>query len=274
MRIHHLSCATMCPVGRRLINGDGGLFEAAEICCHCLLVESSDGLVLVDTGLGSTELSGKKRIPASLKAMLRPVLDPGLSALHQVRALGYKAEDVRHIVVTHLDFDHAGGLADFPKAKVHVFVDEYAAAMKPRTLIEKNRYLRYQWKHSPDWVKHQVDGERWEGFASVRALGGTKDGVLLVPMVGHTRGHCAIAVRDGAGWLLHCGDAYFYRGEMEPSPHCTPGLSTFQTLVAVDNVRRKENQARLRELKQSAGKRIRLFSAHDPVELRAFQSRG
>lgn len=269
MRIHHLSCATMCPVGRRLISGEGGFLESAEMCCHCLLIESNDGLVLVDTGLSSTELTGKG-IPLALKAVLRPVLNPDHSALHQVRALGFKVEDVRHIVVTHLDFDHAGGLPDFPKAKVHVFVDEYAAAMKPSTLKEKNRYLRHQWKHAPDWVIHQVKGEQWEGFGSVRALGGTQDEVLLVPVTGHTRGHCVVAVREDQGWLVHCGDAYFYHGEMEDTPHCTPGLSAFQTLVAVNNRQRLDNQVRLRELKQRAGGRIRLFSAHDPVELRAF----
>ncbi len=71
------------------------------------------------------------------------------------------------------------------------------------------------------------------GFVSVHALEG--DGgpeVLLVPLAGHTRGHSGIAVRTDDGWLLHCGDAYFYRGEMDvDAPHCTTGLRIFQQLV-------------------------------------------
>ncbi|WP_223281445.1 MBL fold metallo-hydrolase [Streptomyces antnestii] len=48
--------------------------------------------------------------------MARPVLDTGETAVRQVAALGYDIEDVRHIVLTHLDLDHAGGLRDFPPA--------------------------------------------------------------------------------------------------------------------------------------------------------------
>ena len=82
-----------------------------------------------------------------------------------------------------------------------MFADEYAAALKPRTLIERNRYLRHAWSHKPDWVAHRLDGESWEGFAGVRALSNAQTEILLVPTAGHTRGHCAIAVRNGNGWL-------------------------------------------------------------------------
>jgi glyoxylase-like metal-dependent hydrolase (beta-lactamase superfamily II) len=272
MRIHHISCATMCPYGSRLIAGSGSLMDTACLCCHCLLLESDDGLVLVDTGLASADLNDGGRIPRSLLTLMRPVLDPAQSALYQIRALGYCADDVRHILLTHLDFDHAGGLADFPKAKVHVFADEHAAGLKPRTLIERSRYLRYAWSHQPDWAVHHLDGERWEGFAGVRALGNSETDILLVPTAGHTRGHCAIAVRDGAGWLLHCGDAYFFRDEMETPPSCTPGLNVFQRLIAHDNGLRLENQRRLRSLKREEGDRIRLFCAHDPVELDRYRA--
>ena len=49
MRIHHLNCGSMCPLGRRLINGDGGWLASAHLCCHCLLIEGRNGLTLVDT---------------------------------------------------------------------------------------------------------------------------------------------------------------------------------------------------------------------------------
>jgi hypothetical protein len=49
---HHLNTGTMCPIGRRLVNGTGGLFQRARMVCHCLLIETGDGLALVDTGIG------------------------------------------------------------------------------------------------------------------------------------------------------------------------------------------------------------------------------
>ena len=47
--IHHLHCGTMCPVCAPLFGQKG--FQA-KVVCHCLLVETDQGLVLIDTGLG------------------------------------------------------------------------------------------------------------------------------------------------------------------------------------------------------------------------------
>jgi hypothetical protein len=52
MRIHHLNRGSLCPHGGRLIGGAGGPLSRAKVICHCLLIESSDGLVPVDTGSG------------------------------------------------------------------------------------------------------------------------------------------------------------------------------------------------------------------------------
>ena len=51
MRIHHLNCGCMCPVGGRLWDGVSR-GPTAQLVCHCLLVETDSGLVLVDTGFG------------------------------------------------------------------------------------------------------------------------------------------------------------------------------------------------------------------------------
>lgn len=266
LRIHHLNCGTLCPHGRRLMAGEGGLFETAELCCHCLLIETAQGLVLVDTGLGSDDVRDPRRLGRVFLSGIRPMLRHSETALAQVRALGFSPQDVRHIVVTHLDLDHAGALADFPDAQVHVFHAELDAALAP-SLREKLRYVSAQWAHGPHWVTHRTQGERWFGFDAVRAIPGLDAEVLLVPLQGHTRGHCGVAVRAQDGWLLHCGDAYFFRGEVESRAHCPLGLMAFQSLVQIDGAQRLANQRRLRELKRDHGGEVRLFCAHDPVEL-------
>jgi glyoxylase-like metal-dependent hydrolase (beta-lactamase superfamily II) len=182
-----------------------------------------------------------------------------------VHALGFKARDVRHIVLTHLDFDHAGALADFPEATVHVHGPELDHALKPQTYKERSRYEARLWTHGPRWQRHEVGGEGWNGFDAVRAVGADDDEILLVPLSGHTHGHTGVAVRQGSGWRLHCGDAYFFHGEVTPSGHCTPGLKAFQTLIAHDNTARLHNQDRLRALNARGG--ITLNSAHCPQEL-------
>lgn len=266
MKVHHLNCGSMCPLGQRLINGEGGWLSPARMCCHCLLVEGRHGLILVDTGLGTGDVAHPSRLGTAFNLLVRPRLQMSETALHQIRALGFDPGDVRHIVPTHLDLDHAGGLGDFPQAQVHVFEREHDAAMKRPSLQEKGRYIPAQWAHGPKWQRHRVDGERWMGFEAMRPLPDTDDEVLLVPLTGHTHGHCGVAVKGDGGWLLHCGDAYFYRGETETPPRFTPGLTLFQKIVQMDGPTRMANQQRLRELRQTHGHEVTLMCAHDPVE--------
>lgn len=271
MKIHHLNCASMCPHGGRWLQGEGGLFSRATIVCHCLLIEGRDGLILVDTGLGMPLTTRDLPLPKALMLTMQPVLDPQETALAQIQKLGFKAGDVRHIVPTHLDFDHAGALMDFPQAQVHVYDVELDAALAPRTISERQRYLKRLWKHQPLWQRHRTTGELWRGFEAVQALGGQDDEeVLIVPVVGHSRGHAAVAVKTGDGWLLHCGDAYFFHTEMAAQPHCPPGLGFFQTALAHDNAARRANQKRLHQAKH-AHSDLTVFCAHCPHELRAHQ---
>src|SRR6202020_2717052 len=114
------------------------------MCCHCLLIESEDGLVLVDSGLGVEDVNEPRRLGFLFNAMVRPRLDVAETALRQVVDLGYRPSDVRHIVPTHLDLDPAGGLSDFPDAAVHVFAAELRAASHRASLMERSRYRAVQ----------------------------------------------------------------------------------------------------------------------------------
>lgn len=254
MTIRHLNCATMRPLA------------TAPMVAHCLLVERPGGLLLVDTGFGSADCADPKRLGQPFRSVVRPVLDPAETAVAQVRALGYDATDVTDIALTHLDLDHVGGIGDFPHARVHVFADELAAALSP-TAREKARYLEVQRAHDPQWVTHEVAGDTWFGFGAVTALA---DDVLLVPLRGHTRGHCGVAVRrtDG-GWLLHAGDSYFHTSEKQTPPAPPFALRAFQVLMGVDNKQRVANQERLRELHAAHAGEVTIFSAHDPGEYAA-----
>jgi glyoxylase-like metal-dependent hydrolase (beta-lactamase superfamily II) len=267
MRIHHLSCGSMCPHGGAWFGGRGSPRERLEIVCHCLLIESGDSLALIDTGYGTADCRDPgANLGRPFTAVFAPVCDPAETAVAQVRALGLDPADVRQIAVTHLDLDHAGGLPDFPAAEVHVFAPEREAALRPN-LRERQRYRGAHFAHGPRWVEHAVAGDRWFGFESIRVLPGLDTDVALIPLAGHSRGHVAVAVRDGDGWLLHCGDAYYHRDEVADPPSCPPGLAAFQAVMAADNSARKRNQERLRELATEHRDDLRLFCAHDPVEL-------
>lgn len=271
MRVHHLSCGSFCPHGRRLINGDGGFLEQGLIVCHCLAIETGDGVVLVDTGFGMEDARNPSQL-GIYRHLMNARVGAETTALAQLEGLGFEAGDVRQIVTTHLDLDHSGGLPDFPEAEVHVLAAELEAALHP-TLREKARYLGAHWKHEPRWVTHGAGGDEWFGFEGLRILPGIDAEILLVPLLGHTRGHTGVAIRTGEGWLLHCGDAYFSHGEVETPPSCPPMLRFFQNLTAADNKARKANQDRLRELAARHGDEVTLICGHDPHELEREQAR-
>ena len=268
MRVHHLNCLTMRPPGGRLVDGKGTPLRTARLVAHVLLIETEQGLVLVDTGIGRADVADpKSRLGQPFLGLVRPALDPAETAHAQLTALGFDPADVRHIVLTHLDVDHAGGLADFPNAVVHAHADEVAAMRSPGTALERRRYRQAQFAHDPKFTGYDTVGEPWFGFDAIRKLDGLPEELLLVPLAGHTRGHCGVAVDTGAGWLLHAGDAYFFHGEADPhrTSH-TLGLTVFQRALAHDDKARLTNQERLRELVRDHSAEIEVFSAHDAAE--------
>lgn len=276
MRVHHLNCGTHCPLGGALLDGASrGLL--ATIPTHCLLIETaSSGLVLVDTGYGLEDVRRPHaRLPWLWPAILNARLHERATAVRQVGALGFAARDVRHIVLTHLDFDHAGGLEDFPHARVHVMAAEREAAENVRkSFVGHQRYRRKQWDGVQAWSAYGGGGEPWLGFDAVRDLDGLPPEILMVPLRGHTLGHAGVAVQSDRGWMLHAGDAYLHHCQMAmPRPGMPPGLGLYERIMDSDRSARRLNQDRLRQLRRQHAD-IVVFCAHDAKELAALQDRG
>jgi glyoxylase-like metal-dependent hydrolase (beta-lactamase superfamily II) len=272
MRIHHLNCISTCPLGGRLMDGTTrSIFRRGQLCCHCLLLETDDGLVLVDTGLGLGDVRDPHaRLSGFFLALLSPDFREDMTAVRQIEQLGFAATDVRHIVLTHLDFDHAGGLDDFPDAQVHLMQLEQDYAMQQKTWLDRQRFRPQQWSSKARWKMYATDpdsNEAWFGFESVRRLDGLTCDIVMIPLPGHTFGHAGVAVHDGKKWLLQAGDAYFYHQEMDLlNPRCTPGLRFYQTMMEKDRRARLANQHRLLQLRREHALQVAIFCSHDTVE--------
>jgi len=261
MVIHHLNCGTLkAPIIQ------------VDSIVYCLLIETSSGLVLVDTGFGSRDYSApslKMRFFLHYMGVLRNLEE---TALFQVKALGYDVKDVRHIIQTHLHVDHAGGLADFPWADIHVFKPEYLGANIPKGAMEF-AYVKTHWVHDPKWVFHEKPLVDWFGFESIPVLKTPEADFLLIPLPGHTRGHCGVAIGKPGNWLLHCGDAaspfhrdtdLHNRGE---SVHQMNFLSARFTNLAIGS-----HVPQLRGLLRDHGAEVQAISSHDIFSFREFNS--
>lgn len=261
MQVHHLNTGTMCPRGGRLITGRGG-FGRARLVCHVLLVETHDGFALIDGGIGTGDIADPARLGPRWVRRIAPALDRAETALARVEALGIAPRDVRHLVLTHLDRDHAGAVPDFPWATVHVHARELAAARGDVAA----RYVPAQLPSAQQVAPFDDGGEAWFGFAGVRALDPRDPGILLVPLRGHTAGHTGVAVQTARGWLLHAGDSYFFHGQLAARPHAPIALRLFQRRADTDRAARIANQDRLRALALAHAGEVSVFCAHDAVE--------
>ena len=244
---------------------------AGKLVCHCLLVETSDGLMLVDTGLGHEDVANPaRRLGWVNRRVLGAVLDSNETALAHVKRLGFKPQDVRHIVVTHLDMDHAGGLSDFPDATLHLYRPEARLIQEPLRGRDRSRYRAVQWDHNPNMEIYDLQGETFFGFEAVRQLRGLPPEVLLVPLAGHSEGHCGVAIAQRDGWLFHAGDAYVHRNTLKEPPLQAPIYEkVIDRFNGWNQTQTDMNRRRLRELANDPKANVQIFCSHDPHEFLA-----
>jgi glyoxylase-like metal-dependent hydrolase (beta-lactamase superfamily II) len=261
MQVHHLNCGTLLPI----------LVDVKAIV-YCLLVETSQGLVLIDTGFGTRDYcqpSPKMNFFLNWMGVPR---DPEETAIRQVEKLGFQPEDVKDIIQTHLHIDHAGGLSDFPWARVHVYKKEHQAIQHPKGLMEF-AYVQEHWSHEPDWVIHEAPLVDWFGLAGIPIIETPEADFLLIPMPGHTRGHCGVAIGKPGNWLLHCGDAAspFHKG----SDLHSRGSSAYQMNFLPNRLAARilgGHIPRLRALLDKYGDEIKAVSAHDLYSFQEYNS--
>ncbi len=162
----------------------------------CPLIMKGSDAILVDTGIGNR-----------LSDVERQIFDHGDGWLPQhLKAVGMEEGDITHLIVSHLHFDHCGGIvrrrgsgafeAAFPRARIFVQRGELEIADHPR-----NERLRAAYRHAEEILApvrpmlEAIDGDT-EVVTGVRA----------VVTGGHTRDHQAAIVSDGGECFMHLAD--------------------------------------------------------------------
>jgi len=166
------------------------------------LIEHPKGRVVFDTGLHRDLQNGPERL-GPLSKMFQIEYKRGEELGARLRALGVDPERIEYMINSHLHFDHVGGNADLPNAKLIVQRREWEAAADPE-LIRKNGYNRADFD-----LGHQlqlVDGEH-DLFGDGR--------VVLIPTYGHTRGHQSLRVRLEKRDVVLTADSCYTRKALE-----------------------------------------------------------
>jgi N-acyl homoserine lactone hydrolase len=171
------------------------------------------GPILIDTGLHPSVAIDPGQNFGRLGKMFNDFRMDRRQALHdQLQERGVEPDDVRLIVMTHLHWDHASGVSEFPHATFVLDGREWEAAIEPRGTLRG--YRTRQFDYGFDWRAIDYESPEVDSFAgfgaSVDLFG---DGsVQLVATPGHTLGHQSVLLRlRGREALLTADAAYLKR---------------------------------------------------------------
>ncbi|HEX2106037.1 MAG TPA: N-acyl homoserine lactonase family protein [Solirubrobacteraceae bacterium] len=170
------------------------------------------GPVLIDTGLPAVVArEGAGALGRAAAIAYRVEMEPQWAVVEQLRARGVDPIDVKVIVMTHLHYDHASAVGDFPQATFVVDADEWRAA---RSGGFTSGYAPKLFDHPFDWREIDFDDPRVASFATFgRTVDLFGDGsIRLLSTPGHSKGHMSVLLRLESGReLLLTGDAAFAR---------------------------------------------------------------
>ncbi len=207
---------------------------------NCLLLERDGEQVIVEVGYGS-KWSDKER---SIYALEPRTIEDALAEV------GVALEDVRHVVVTHLHFDHAGGLTrlgagdqpvpTFPNARIHVQRTEWNDALANKSTMTRT-YLKSHLEPVADLIE-LLDGDA-ELFP----------GLTVSPVIGHTWGQQAVRFETVGGSVCFPGDV------MPTTAHVGLAYNMAYDMLPYDNV-----QTKRRLLAQAHAESWRLVLDHEP----------
>ena len=187
--------AAFGPVPRimwqRLVEAELSPQNMLNQALNCLLVETPSGRVLVETGIGE-RMDEHHRGQRGVS---------GIPILPALRNAGFDPNSVDVVAVSHLHFDHAGGLLTaaggraFPRARVVAQADEWRFALGANPRLQAS----YE----------QADLRLVEPWAAPEAADGDEEimpGVSVIRTGGHSGGHQALVVRGSNVTVGFFGD--------------------------------------------------------------------
>lgn len=191
--------------------------------------------IVVDTGYDTAEASRRGR----------PILrDPAQSLL----ALELDPETVDTVIITHLHYDHAGGLDRYPKATFHIQAVEMSFATGP-CMCDPDIRAPFTVDHVCEMVRHVYSGR----VVFHEGDGAVAPGVTVHRIGGHSAGLQVVRVMTESGPLCLASDAAHYYENFESG------------LIFPIVVNKEEMRAGFSQIVTLAGEAKRVIPGHDPL---------
>jgi glyoxylase-like metal-dependent hydrolase (beta-lactamase superfamily II) len=205
-----------------LVGGAG----AVTIPVPAFLIEHPKGLVLFDTGLSPDAAGAPQSVYGELATAFDMQFSKEVTIENQLRIRGYSPEDVRYVVVSHLHFDHAGGLLQFPNATFFLGPGEFGNAHAPQaagqafyTGVDLGLAAKLRWLHIP-YGEHDVYG----------------DGSLVIYHTpGHTPGQLSLVVRLPNRRFVLTGDTAHAQSGLQQE---IPNQYDYNTELAISSLQK------------------------------------
>lgn len=184
----------------------------------CFLIRHpSAGLILVDTGLHPSITSDPtENLGRFTTWLMRPEMERGQDVLSRLREKGIGPSDIRMVIFTHLHYDHASAISEFPDSTLIVNDVEWQYAATVRN-PEFKGYRRQQYDYAFDFRTISFDSEKVNSYASFgRTLDLFGDGSIhLASTPGHSPGHQSLVCRLKERDLVITGDAIYEEKQLE-----------------------------------------------------------
>jgi N-acyl homoserine lactone hydrolase len=200
------------------------------------LIQTDDGTnVLVDTGF-PPETTGAYRTATGPG----PRVEEEQYVLNRLAALGLAPKDIRYLIATHLDGDHAGNHDQFPDAEIVIQKEHLDAARQ----MERFQGNRAHWD-APGLHYRTVDGD-------TELL----PGIELIKTTGHKPGHQSVLVRlPETGPVLLAIDAINHAGQRDPETRTVAGYD-------LDEPSTRTSTRKLRDIAEREGVQLIVYG-HD-----------
>jgi glyoxylase-like metal-dependent hydrolase (beta-lactamase superfamily II) len=267
MKITDLNAGSMTPM---LLAHPGGPRDAQGrpyLVTRVLLLESPEtGPMLIDSGYGIADSTRPlKGLGPGYGIVAGAHLTAADAVAHQLEARGIQPGHIRHILITHLDLDHAGGLRDFPNATIHVHARELKAATERSRFTDQQRYKAHHLTPQLRWQPWETPGEPFFGLPS-GTIAGLPDRIRWVDLPGHSAGHCGIAVQlDDGRWAFHVGDAVLIHNELlYPTSPLPVAVRAHHAGFDNDREAARRTRAALSTLLTQHRQQWVVFNGHDP----------